>query len=324
MNTPVRVALGAVVIAAVATAAYLAGRHDTMPAHTTHTAQAPKESKSTAKTARYWYDPMVPQQHFDHPGLSPMGMEMVPKFEEETAPSQGVPIDAATRQNLGLRTALVTKQVMTSAVEVPGTVTWDVRQAVTVSARADGIVQRLDVRAPYTAVAKGAPLLAILAPQWGSALAEAEALRHVQSPDAQALREASQARLHVLGLSPGDGARARGDGAAITLSAPISGTVTTLDVREGQRVTAGQTLMTLNGLSPVWVEASVPQGQTSAVHPGTPAAVRADAWPGRVFTGQVETVLPELDAATRTQRVRIVLPNPDGALVPGMFLPRSA
>lgn len=316
MNRPLRFALCATVSVLVAAAAYLIGRHG-MPG--SGQANVPATAKAPAKAVRYWYDPMVPEQHFDHPGLSPMGMEMVPKTDDAGAPSDGVRIDAATAQNLGLRTALVERRTLASAVDVPGNVTWDMRQAVTVSARVDGIVEHLDVRAPYTTVAKGAPLLALLAPQWRSALAEAEALRHVQSPDAQALREASQARLQVLGLSATDGMTSRSDGAAISLRAPIAGTVTTLEVREGQRVNAGQTLMTINSLTSVWVEAAIPQGQASAIRSGTPVTVRVDAWPGRVFNGQVETLLPDIDNATRTQSARIVLSNSDGALAPGMF-----
>lgn len=316
MNRSVRLALTALVLVAVAIVAYVAGRHGAMPAAS---GAVPAATPSPTKAPLYWYDPMVPDQHFDRPGLSPMGMEMVPKSAEPSEPQGGVRIDATTSQNLGLRTASVERRVMASTVEVPGTVSWDMRQAVTVSARVDGIVQRLDVKAPYTAVTKGAPLLSLLAPQWQSALAEAQALRHVQSPDAQALREASQARLQVLGLSATDSVRSRGDGVAIGLRAPMTGMVTTLDVRDGQRVTAGQTLMTINGLASVWVEASVPQGQTAAIRAGTPVTVRVDAWPGRVFPGQVETLLPDVDASTRTQRARIVLANPDGALAPGMF-----
>jgi Cu(I)/Ag(I) efflux system membrane fusion protein len=316
MNRRVRFALSALVIMVIVIAAYFIGRRGV-----TDSGPRPMPTAATkpTKTVRYWYDPMVPQQHFDHPGLSPMGMEMVPKVDDPSPAAGGVRIDAATLQNLGLRTAPVERRVMALAVDVPGNVTWDVRQAVTVSARVDGIVERLDVRAPYTAVTKGAPLLALLAPQWRSALAEAEALRHVQSADAQALRDASQARLQVLGLSPADGVTVRGDGAAIAVRAPITGMVTTLEIREGQRVSAGQTLMTINGLTSVWVEAAVPQGQASAIRSGTAVTVRVDAWPGRVFTGRVETLLPDIDATTRTQRARIVLSNPEGALAPGMF-----
>lgn len=314
MNRPLRFALDAMVIVLVAVAAYFTGRHGVPALEPTPTAK-----REPAKAVRYWYDPMVPEQHFNHPGLSPMGMEMVPKINDEKTPSDGVRIDSATAQNLGLRTALVERRSLASAVDVPGNVTWDMRQAVTISARVDGIVEHLDVRAPYTTVTKGAPLLALLAPQWRSALAEADALRHVQSPDAQALRDASQARLQVLGLSAADGVTSRSNGAAISLRAPIAGTVTTLEVREGQRVNAGQTLMTINSLTSVWVEAAIPQGQASTIRSGTPVTARVDAWPGRVFNGQVETLLPDIDNATRTQTARIVLSNPDGALAPGMF-----
>lgn len=315
MNRLVRVAVAALLLVAVAIAAYVLGRRGATPAGTAATvAPAP----SPPKAPLYWYDPMVPDQHFDHPGLSPMGMEMVPKMAEAGTSEGGVRIDAATRQNLGLRTAAVERRAMASTVEVPGTVSWDLRQAVTVSARVDGIVQRLNVKAPFVAVSQGAPLLSLLAPQWQSALAEARALRHVQSPDAQALREASQARLQVLGLSAADATSGDG-GAAVALRAPMTGMVTTVEVKEGQRVTAGQTLMTVNGLGSVWVEASVPQAQTAALRAGTPVTVRVDAWPGRVFPGQVETLLPDIDISTRTQRARIVLANPDGALAPGMF-----
>lgn len=269
----------------------------------------------------YWYDPMVPQQHFDKPGVSPMGMQMVPRYAGSAeADEDVVRIDPAVVQNLGLRTAPVERRILASAIRAPGTVTWDLREATTVSARADAVVAKLYVRAPYTRVAAGEPLADMLAPQWNSALAEYQALRQAQSTDARALRAAARDRLHVLGLTEADIRAARGGvGAAITLHAPHQGVVTSLDVREGQRVNAGQTLMTLNGLSTVWVEAALPQAVTATVPAGTPVTVTIDALPGRPFEGTVETLLPDIDNATRTQRARIVLDNPDGVLNPGMF-----
>ena len=310
----------AAVIAAVAllVAGYLGGRHQATtapaPAHSSVTAPG------TAGKVLYWYDPMVPQQHFDKPGLSPMGMQMVPKYADEGAAKDVVRIDPATVQNLGVRTAPVERRVLASAIRVPGTITWDLRQAITISARTDAVVSKLDVRAPYTVVKAGEPLADLLAPQWSSALAEYGALQQAQSADAKDLRAAARQRLQVLGLTPADiRAARRGSGAAITLHAPQAGVVTTLDVREGQRVTAGQTLMTVNGLSTVWIEAALPQGAAGTVCSGTPVVVTVDALPGRLFHGTVETLLPDVDAMTRTQRARIVLDNPDGALSPGMF-----
>ena len=270
----------------------------------------------------YWYDPMVPDQHFDKPGLSPMGMQMVPKRAGEDGMAKGVvKIDPSVLQNLGLRTAPVQRRVLEGEWQVPGTVTWDLRKAVVVSARVDAVISRLVVRAPYTTIAAGAPLAEVIAPAWTSALAEADALRHVQSADAKALQGASEQRLGALGFSSANmRATQRGGQPVIALQAPASGVITALEVREGQRVGAGQTLMTINGLDTVWVEASLPQAIAGRVRAGTPVSIRTDAQPGRRFVGQVETLLPDIDAATRTQRTRIVLPNANGALSPGMFV----
>ena len=298
---------------------YFGGRRHP-PASSAQTGSAMPAAHGGDKKILYWYDSMVPQQHFDKPGLSPMGMQMVPKYADEGVAKDVVRIDPATVQNLGVRTASVERRVLASAIRVPGTITWDLRQATTISARVDAVVGKLDVRAPYTVVKAGEPLAELLAPQWSSALAEYGALQQAQSTDAKGLRAASRERLQVLGLTPEDIRAARhGSGAAITLHAPQAGVVTTLDVREGQRVSAGQTLMTVNGLSTVWIEAALPQAAAGAVHSGTPVTVTVDALPGRSFHGIVETLLPDVDAMTRTQRARVVLANPGEALSPGMF-----
>lgn len=277
-------------------------------------------SNAQGKKVLYWYDTMVPDQHFDHPGLSPMGMQMVPKYADDEADRSIVRIDPATAQNLGLRTAPVERRVLASVSQVPGTVTWDLRQATTISARVDGIISRLYVRAPYASITAGQPLATMWAPEWNTALAEYGALQQAQSTDAKALRAAARQRLDVMGLSGADIRSARRDASGgITLHAPAGGVVTTLDVQQGQRVSAGQPLMTVNGLSTVWVEAALPQAVTGTVRRGTPVTVNVDALPGRDFHGTVETLLPDIDPMTRTQRARIVLDNADGALSPGMF-----
>jgi Cu(I)/Ag(I) efflux system membrane fusion protein len=311
--------LAAVVVAMVLLAVgYFGGRRQTAPPAPT---QASSAAPASAGKVLYWYDPMLPDQHFDKPGLSPMGMQMVPRYADAGGAGGGVVrIDPTTVQNLGVRTALVERRVLSAALRVPGTLAWNPREAVTVSARVDAVVSKLYVRAPYTKVAAGEPLAELLAPQWSSALAEYDALQNAQSTDAKALRNAARERLQALGLTAADiRAARRGTGAAITVHAPQAGTVTALEVREGQRVGAGQTLLSLNGLATVWVEAALPQAVAGAVHTGTPVTVTVDAFPGQQFHGSVETLLPDIDSATRTQRARIVLANPDGRLSPGLF-----
>lgn len=319
MKRPLIISAALLFAAALLLVGYLVGRRQNVT--TSATLDAPSSSTDSARKVLYWYDPMVPAQHFPKPGKSPMGMEMVPKYADDGGTADGVRIDSATVQNLGIRTAPVERRVLSTAVRVPGTITWNLREASTISARVDAVVSKLQVRAPYTKVTAGEPLAELLAPQWNSALAEYRALQQGQSADAKALQSAARERLQVLGLTPADIRSAhRGSGVAITLHAPRAGVVTTLDVREGQRVSAGQTLMTLNGLATVWVEAALPQAASGSVHSGTPVTVTVDALPGQELLGSVETLLPDIDSATRTQRARIVLANPDGRLSPGMFV----
>ncbi len=319
MKRATTIALTAAALSLTAATAYWLG-HRAATSPTGNDAATVAGKRSTVKTL-YWYDPMVPDQHFDKPGLSPMGMQMVPKYADDDASAKDtVRIESATLQNLGVRTTLVQHRVLEGEIQAPGTVTWDLRKAVIVSARVDAVIQRLDVRAPYTTVKAGEPLADLLAPEWNSALAEADALRHVHSADAKSLQAAAQQRLRVLGLSSADARSSSSNGQpGITLHAPVGGVITTLDVREGQRVSAGQTLMTINRLDTVWVEAALPQALAGRVSSGTPVSISTDAQPGRRFAGQVESLLPDVDTATRTQRARIVLPNADGALSPGMF-----
>lgn len=271
-------------------------------------------SAPSERTVLYWYDPMVPDQHFDRPGKSPfMDMQLVPRYADEVAGS-GMRIDAGLQQNVGIRTAEVELGRLTPTVRVPGTLTWDLREEAVVNARVEGIVSRVLVKAPYTPVRRGQPLAALLAPVWSSALAEARALDQAQSSAARELQAAARQRLRVLGVS-GGGAR---DG-SVTLSAPGNGVVTEVLVREGQTVMAGTPLFRVNGTDTLWLEAAVPQASVAGLVPGTPVEARVSAMPGEVFRGRVEALLPQVDVASRTQQARIVLRNPDGRLAPGMF-----
>jgi Cu(I)/Ag(I) efflux system membrane fusion protein len=193
---------------------------------------------------------------------------------------------------------------------VPGTIAWDQRLAVAVSARTDATIEKLFVRAPYTPVKMGQPLAEILAPQWSAAAAEYFALGNAQSADARALRSAARERLHALGMDDATIRGLRAGSGTFILRAPINGVVSELNAREGQQVGAGMPIMSINGFDTVWVD---------AVHAGTPIIATVSALPGESFRGKVEELLPEVDATTRTQRARIVLENPQRDLAPGMF-----
>jgi nitrogen fixation protein FixH len=79
-------------------------------------------------------------------------------------------------------------------------------------------------------------------------------------------------------------------------------------------------LYTVADLSDVWVLAQVFQSDAGKIKPGDPAEVTVDAYPGRVFTGRVDYILPQLDMNTRTLPVRLVFANPGLKLRPGMYV----
>ncbi|MGH6610020.1 MAG: efflux RND transporter periplasmic adaptor subunit, partial [Burkholderiaceae bacterium] len=106
----------------------------------------------------------------------------------------------------------------------------------------------------------------------------------------------------------------------ITLTAPISGVLVELSVREGMTVMPGATLARISGLSTVWAQAEVPESQSALLRPGAKVQARSPAVPGTTFDGTVQAIVPEVNAATRTLKARVELANPKSQLVPGMFV----
>ncbi|MHB0991626.1 MAG: efflux RND transporter periplasmic adaptor subunit [Burkholderiales bacterium] len=273
----------------------------------------------------YWYDPMTPAQHFNHPGKSPFmpSMDMVPKYAGQGDDAGSAPIlriDPRIEQNLGMRTAIVRVAALAPELRVTGILDWDRNRAVVVSARTDGVLTKVYVRTPYAKVRAGQPLAVLLSPAWSAAAAELGALNDAHNSEMQSLHTAALAHLRILGMSAGEIRQLSADpSAGVMLRAPGNGVISTLNALPGQSVTAGATLMRIDDPTRLWLNVAIPQAEVGGIHSGTAAQIGIDALPGRIFSGSVAAMLPEVDARTRTQTARIVLENPDGLLAPGMF-----
>ena len=271
----------------------------------------------------YWYDPMVPAQRFDKPGKSPfMDMQLVPKYAGDatsSGPSAGVSIDPATVQNLGVRTVEARQGVLAGGLTTTGVVDFNQRDVAVVQARSGGFVQKVYGRAPGDVIGAGAPLADLLVPEWGGAQAEYLAVKKTGDG---ALAAAARQRLRLLGMPEATIAAVDRDGRArttITISAPLGGAITKLDVRAGMTVAMGQSLAEINGLSRVWVTAAVPEVQAGQLRQGQSVGVALAAYPGETLRGAVQAILPQAQGDSRTLQARIELPNPGGKLRPGMF-----
>lgn len=283
----------------------------------------------TGRKILYYHDPMVPNNKFESPSKSPfMDMMLVPVYKgsnggNAAADDSGVTINSRLQQNIGLRTALVTKQDIAMQVSTVGAIAWNEREEVNVQARALGYVEKLYVKATLDRVNKGQPLLAIYVPDWVAVQEEFLALNNMQGEGLDELIAASIARMRQVGMSEAQIRQVKNTGKLQTqliITAPIDGVVTELVAREGMTVSSGSMLMRINGLDPVWANAEVPESQVALLNPGDPIIASSPAFPGKQFKGQIQRLLPEVDPTTRTLKARVVLDNPQGELAPGMFV----
>ena len=284
---------------------------------------APAPADASGKKILYWYDPMVPTQHFDKGGKSPfMDMQLEPKYADvgdAAGGTPGVTVDPAVAQNFGMRVVAVTRGQLAQGVTATGVVDFNQRDVAVVQARSGGFVQRVYARAPGDVIAAGASIADILVPEWGGAQSEFLAVR--RTGDGPLIR-ASRQRLALLGMSPGMIANVERAGHvqnSVTITAPSGGVIRTLGVRSGMTVSAGQTLAEISGTGTVWLNASVPEAQAAQVRVGNVARVTFAAFPAEPLSGRITAILPEAQGASRTLSVRIELPNRGGRLRPGMF-----
>ncbi len=285
------------------------------------TAAPAASAPASERKVLYWQDPMVPGQRFDKPGKSPfMDMQLQPVYADE-ASDTGVKVSPQVQQNLGIRTAFVKKADVTSSFDAVGTVQFDERLTVAVQTRTAGYLERLSVRATMERVAKGQALGTVFAPDWLGPLNDIVALKRAGA--SAELIAAARARTSAMSI-PAELVRQAEEGAApqarYTLVAPASGVVAELGVREGVAVSPGMTLFRIAGLEKVWAVAEVPEAQAVRLTRGqtVTAALQADA--SQTFTGTMQEILPQVNAATRTLQARFEVNNKGGKLVPGMLL----
>jgi membrane fusion protein, copper/silver efflux system len=277
----------------------------------------------TGKRILYWHDPMVPTQRFNHPGKSAfMNMQLVP-VEEGADENGAVEISSRVQQNLGVRTAEVTRGTLEQEIAATAAVGYDERDVVLVPARANGFIERLHARAPLDPVRKGQPLAELYVPDWVAAQEEYLAVKGLKSPGAADLLEGARQRMRLAGMTD-ELIRTFETGGKVqshfTVTAPMAGVIAELSAREGMAVMNGAPLFRINGLATVWINVEVPETFGAQVRPGDAVKARVPALPGTVFDGKVDTVLPHVDLATRTLTARVELANPDVQLVPGMFV----
>jgi len=104
------------------------------------------------------------------------------------------------------------------------------------------------------------------------------------------------------------------------IRAPFSGQLGTRQIEVGQYLNPGARIVTLTDLSTLYVNFTLPSQMRAQISVGQRVNVTADAFPGRTFSAEITTIEPQISADTRTMAIQATMPNPDDALLPGMFV----
>ncbi len=290
----------------------------------------------TGKTIKYWVAPMDPTYIRNEPGQSPMGMDLVPVYEEEGGeklPASTIRIDPVTIQNMGVRTANVSRAPLAKDIRAFGYVNYDETRIYAVNLKFNGWIERLYVDFVGDTVSRGQKLFEIYSPELVSAQEEyLLARRQVESlqnspyesvrRNAQSLLDASYRRLSYWDLSKNQIAALEKTGSVektLPIFSPANGVVIKKDAVDGHYAKAGMHLYEIADLSTVWVDVEVFEYELPYIRQGMVAEMELSYLPGKRFTGKVLFIYPFLSRETRTARLRLIFDNTDGQLKPDMY-----
>lgn len=285
---------------------------------------SPEEASSDGpkeKQPLYWVAPMDPNFKSDKPGKSPMGMDLVPVFEEpESTVSPGtVQLSGQVRNQLSIQTQAAEWGALPINLQAAGFLEFDESSLLHVHPRVEGWLEQFWVQFEGEYIEKGQPLYAIYSPELVNA--QEEYLLALSGIEPRLIRLAEE-RLAAFQISPHQIhqlKQSREVQQAVTMHAAQSGYVQRLQVRKGMFVKPELELLTLAQLDEVWVQAEIPERQSAQVSLGAQVTMQVSALPGKNWQGQVDYIYPDLSPQTRTLKVRIRFENPAQELKPNML-----
>lgn len=280
----------------------------------------------------YWRAPMDPNEVYDAPGKSKMGMDLVPVYEDEASRSGIVTIDPEVQQNMNIKTFKVESKKLSSKITTNGVLNTNETSEYIVTTRINGWVEKLYVNYTGQLISKSSKLMDIYSPELVSAQQELlTALSYQNSVNASSLESIRESgnelvknamrKLELLEVSEAEIKRlidTKEVKTYITLFAHKSGTVLEKNIVEGQKIMAGMSLLKIADLSNLWLIADIYEYELSKVKVGSIASINFNFLPGKNYDGKVSFIYPTIDPKSRTVKIRIELNN-RGELKPSMF-----
>lgn len=293
-----------------------------------------KPQASTAKTTlkAYYTCSMHPQVHEDHDGNCPIcGMKLIQVELTGTMSnmaSDRIILTATQIQLAAIQTDTVKEQNTGNEKTLTGTVTTDENGAQELSARLAGRIQKLFVRAIGEKISAGQPVYAIYSEDLQEAEKEYLLAKQQQkllpNPDIdyKQLIAAAESKLQLWGLSSSQikNLAAFGkDSPTTVILSKVTGTVSDIAVHEGDYVTEGMTVLKTQSLNSLWVEAQLYANEVGNYKVSDQVNVSFPDLGGKIISGKVEFMNPELSENSKVDLIRISVPNNQGLIRPGML-----
>jgi Cu(I)/Ag(I) efflux system membrane fusion protein/cobalt-zinc-cadmium efflux system membrane fusion protein len=248
-------------------------------------------------------------------------------------PLAPVQLSAERLQSIGVKFGIVERKPVQDEIRATGNVAVDETRLSYVQTRISGHIEQVFADATYQYVRKGQPLFTLHSPELIAAereylLAKQNAANLSKSTvpgvanGVATLLDSSKERLEQWNVPAREIDRLKSMGEVmhtLEIDSPVAGYITERNALPNLMVQPDTRLYTVADLSQVWVLAQVFQNDLGRVKAGAPASLTLDSYPGRIFRGRVDFIYPDVDLTTRTARVRIVFPNPNLALKPGMY-----
>lgn len=279
---------------------------------------------------------MDPQIKLPEPGLCPIcGMDLIPL--EADGEDQGpwtLTLSESARRLAGIRTAPAQRKRIAHEVRMVGRVDYDEKRLSDITARVDGRVDRLYVDFTGIAVNKGDHMVELYSPDLITAQQELRQAIRAYENGPESLRKATARRMaaarrkiELFGLSKRQIRELEQEPVLtdhITVESPMSGIVIKKHLHEGAYVKTGQAIYTIADLSRVWIVLEAFETDLRWLRFGQEVNLEIAAFPEEPISGRIVFIEPTLDPVTRTVKLRMDVPNPDGRLKPDMFVRGTA
>ena len=298
------------------------------------------EVVETAAATR-WTCSMHPQFQLPKPGKCPICfMPLIPLStgSDDAGGPRVLTVSEHAAALMEIETTEVVRREITAAVSMVGKIDYDETRVVNITAWVPGRLDRLFVDYTGVAVEPGDPMVSLYSPDLLGAQEELlqalESTRQLGAGSGSSLHAASLAtveavreKLRLWGLTAKQVATIELQGKPsdhITITAPVGGVVIQKHVKEGMVVQTGSRIYTIANLAELWVTLDAYESDLAWLRVGQPVTFTTESHPGETFTADIAFIHPMLSEATRTVKVRLNIPNPDGHLKPGMLVRASA